>query len=59
MFYTLLGSCASRHKHVVGVVQQIAICTWPGPGELVEREGGRGIEGWNERKKECLIALEY
>ncbi len=69
LFYMLLGTSMSRHKHVVGVVQQIAICTWTGPGEnwgKKEREGWRegGCRwreaGWGdgERKREYLRALE-
>lgn len=37
LFYVLSGTSRSRHKHVVGVVQQIAICTWTGP---MGRTGG-------------------
>lgn len=33
LFYMLLGTSMSWHKHVLGVVQQIAICTWTGAGD--------------------------
>lgn len=41
----LFGTSPSRCKHVVGVVQQIAICTWTGPGETEgERDEERGLQ---------------
>lgn len=33
LYYMLLRTSTSRHKHVEGLVQQIAICTWTEPVE--------------------------
>lgn len=46
LFYMLLGTSTSSYKHAVGIVQQIAICTWTGPGENCGRKKERDRERW-------------
>lgn len=62
-FLFVLHAVRDKRKHVVGVVQQIAICTWTGPGgnwgrkkERDEEKGGidRGGGGEMESERESI-----